>query len=53
MAPTINGTSVPSAATMMNVTLGSSGPGGSDGAGNATGPGIGKPGVAQAVVQFQ
>jgi hypothetical protein len=37
----------------MNVTLGALGAGGADGSGNTTGPGSGKPGVAQAVVQFQ
>jgi hypothetical protein len=48
-APTIDGNSVPSAATLMNVTVGALGAGGSNGAGNASG----KAGVAQAVVQFQ
>ncbi len=53
MAPTVNGSSVPSAATLMNVTIGALGPGGADGAGNNSGAGSGRPGAAQAVVQFQ
>ena len=49
MAPTINGISVPNAATLAGVTVGAAGAGGSNGSAN----GSGRPGVAVAVVQFQ